>query len=176
MEIIKINTTELTLPSWHTNEDDSAKMINLKRSLVTIGQVKPILVQKKLDGGYELIEGRKVLKCMLELGKTEIYAVVVDGNQRLINAMVNKIVFDTDNIAFSEMVHELQKEYPTYSLCNYLPFMAEELKNFAKLHNFDWSEYDKEVKVNQVSMFDEDNDCEFPETVVETKVNPTENQ
>lgn len=173
MEIIKLNTSEITSPSWHTNEDEASKMINLKRSIVTIGQVKPILVQKKLDGGYQLIEGRKILKCMLELGKTEVYAVLVDGNERLINAMVNKITFDTDNIAFSEMVNELQKEFPVYSLCNYLPFTAEELKNFHKLHNFDWSEYDKEVKVNQTAMFG-DEEVEMPELTVDTPVQPTE--
>lgn len=162
MEIINLPINQLVLPEWYGTENDLRRFSNLKGSLRMFGQVRPVIIQKDLtlfdelnpSPNYLIIEGRRIYQAMLELGKTTIACKVVDGDPRFVNMMLNRIQFDVCNIGFSEMVSKVKQEWPPYSLCNYIPFSAEELKGYDKLFNFDWSQYDKEAEsMRQIDIF-----------------------
>ena len=164
MEIINLPISQLSVPGWYGTENDLRKFANLKSSLRMFGQVRPIIIQKDLtlfdetnpSPNFNIVEGRRIYLALLEMNVKTVACKVVDGDARFINMMLNTINFDICNIGFSEMVSEVKKEMPVYSLCNYIPFSAEVLKGYDRLHNFDWADYDKEAdSLKQVDMFAE---------------------
>jgi len=159
MEIIEIEIDKLVLPQFNSTENDLRKFANLKNSLRTLGQLKPIIVCENQNNTYTIVEGKKIFLALLDIGNKKVFCINTKQNPRLVNAMINTITFEIDNIGFSEMVNEMKNEIPINSLANYIPFTPEILKGYDKLHNFDWSAYDKEAEsLKQVDMFNMNED------------------
>jgi DNA polymerase I-like protein with 3'-5' exonuclease and polymerase domains len=145
----RIDLSTLTTDAgWHL--EDLEMLAKLRLSVARHGQLRPLLV---CDG--VVVDGRKLLRVMLELGWTQAYAVDVLAESDA--AFSSEIRFEIDYAALAATVRQRLQDpdMMASTLAMRSPFTAERLSYFEQLAVFDWGQFGADISV-QEEMFAED--------------------
>ena len=75
----KVGTGSIVIPNYHDRTDvDEETIEKLAKNISEVGQLSPILLEKKANGDYELISGLRRLRAFYKLGWTPIDAIVLE--------------------------------------------------------------------------------------------------
>lgn len=138
-----IDISFLVAAKWNyktNNPDLSAKLReNIKRN----GQIENLLVRRLDTGFYEVVNGNHRLEVMHELGMKRVFVFnlgdITDNAAKRISIETNETKFTTDNIRIAELFKEMQVDFTPDELATTMPFSTQEIENFNKLLDFDWS-------------------------------------
>jgi ParB-like chromosome segregation protein Spo0J len=124
--------------------NDSKLLKKLENILKKFGQLTPLLVCKGNDDQYKIIDGVRVYTAAINLKMEILECVVVDVDEvdsHLLKVIYDQFMFDYDIVNLVEIMHIIMEKYNVYELEKILPYSEEELNNFKKLFDFDWSQY-----------------------------------
>jgi|SRR5580658_5315895 hypothetical protein len=78
MKLESVKLCNLTTAPWRLSDERpcTQEVDNVKHSLDTYGQLRPILVRPLDNGQYQIIDGHVVADAARKIGKEEIYCVV----------------------------------------------------------------------------------------------------
>jgi len=75
----KVGTGSIIIPNYHDRTDvDEDTIEKLAKNISEVGQLSPILLEKKANGDYELISGLRRLRAFYKLVWTQIDAIVLE--------------------------------------------------------------------------------------------------
>ena len=75
----KVGTGSIIIPNYHDRTDvDEDTIEKLAKNISEVGQLSPILLEKKANGDYELISGLRRLRAFYQLVWTQIDAIVLE--------------------------------------------------------------------------------------------------
>lgn len=148
----------MSLPQWHSvplaeigagdpgwRYDDAMLLEKLATSLRRHGQLRPVVTCRTPAGERVVVDGRKLLRAMRDLGWSEAMVVdlgTLDAHTARRVALDLELRFETDYAAVSQAVAGLlEQDVTAESLAQASPFTAERIGYFAKLATFDWSQF-----------------------------------
>lgn len=139
--------------SWNPNVLDGVNFTKLKRALELAegNHEQPILVRRKDDWNYEIIDWAHRHKAMKEIGFQEIVANIVsmtDKEARIATIQMNKFRGEFDSMQLAALLHELRFtfEVPELELTNVLWYSSEELRSLESFITFDPTQHIKAPK------------------------------
>lgn len=112
----------------------------LKKSLLLIGQVKPLHVRPK-EEYYEIIDGRMLFRALQELHIEECECVIHDVNDDkalLIGLLLNLTHGERDFIVISNLLKRIELKQNIYQ---YLPYSKQECDDLLKICTYDWTKF-----------------------------------
>jgi len=143
----KFFPTQLLIKAdWNYKEEDEDMAKYLLNNIKRKGQIVTCQVRKLKTGYYEVVDGNHRLDVFNTLKKEFVMAydhgniTVAEAQRESIN--VNNIMFPTDNIKLSKIIKEMSETFSEKDFKNSLPYTEEELENFIKLVDFDWSQFE----------------------------------
>jgi hypothetical protein len=154
LKISQIKTFENEL-----KETDNLLLEKMKKSIVKYGQLKNIVVCNKENETYQCIEGSKIVKCMKDLGYSEI-AVVNVGNvneneMQLMRISISRDYFLTNYVLLGEILKELITTHKIEDICNIIPFTIRQTNKMIDMTEFDWEDLNSSKQIEgQKSIFD----------------------
>ena len=169
LKISQIETFENEL-----KETDNLLLEKMKKSIVKYGQLKNIVVCNKENETYQCIEGSKIVKCMKDLGYSEI-AVVNVGNvneneMQLMRISISRDYFLTNYVLLGEILKELITTHKIEDICNIIPFTIRQTNKMIDMTEFDWEDLNSSKQIEgQKSIFDLLEEEEDENTEVEQK-------
>lgn len=92
-KIQNVKIEKIVSAKVNSNIMTEEEYLQLKQNILTNGFIYPIIV-RKIEDGFEIVDGHHRLKALKELGATEVPTVVVDMNDK--EAIVNAIKFNTE--------------------------------------------------------------------------------
>lgn len=130
-------------PGWHY--DDSSVAEKLMTSLRRHGQLRAVVARTAADGALEVVDGRRLLRCMAALGLTacmvaDLGAVDVEAAKRLALDLELRHEVDYARLAM-EVALLLESGVSADSLASAAPFSTERIGYFGQLARFDWSQF-----------------------------------
>lgn len=130
--VIEVATLSPAEGSWHT--PDHVMFEKLKTSLLTHGQLRPIIVRDGL-----VIEGRQILRGLRENGAMHVWACEVDTDFVPLSLEIN---FDINYAMLASAIKDLMAAgVSAHDLSRISPFSAEKIEYYRKLVGFDWGQF-----------------------------------
>jgi hypothetical protein len=147
--MIEIELTEVVLSAWGWHYDNAEELAKLTASVSTFGQLMPLVV-RPLGDFYEVINGRRMVAVLRNLGRTTAWANVlnVDDATAVHIALTLELRGTVDYAQLAQAVLTLPD---TSSVPSYAPFTADRIGYFRQLATFDWSQFTSQDE--QVSLF-----------------------
>lgn len=148
--ILRLDT--IVAEDYVSVDERVAKAVN---AIKRYGQFKPILINHTTENVYKLIAGRIVFEAMKELGATHVFCFVFD----CLSVDEERVIKLIDNSPRSVNVVETATALQQLDVKNYkglenvLNYTPDELQNFKDLHNFNWEDYDNDIKHYQTKLF-----------------------
>lgn len=156
-ELVVIPTNQLQTPSYDFKRADSFCEHKLKTSLEKLGILKHPTVRCIADDKYEIVEGRRIVQALRQLGQADISAYnlgkITDDEAKAVNLMLNFIDFDPSHADIAYLIYTLSQNVELNKLCELLPFTKEEIERFIEISKFDWDQYKKQYTNGQIDMF-----------------------
>jgi hypothetical protein len=144
----EIKITNLVKADWNYKKDDEHKKEKLKENIKRNGQIENIIIRPLDTGFYEVVNGNHRFEALKELGmETAICYDLGNISQRAamrIAIETNETKFDTDQVSLAELIKEIVEEFPIDELELTMPYSDQDLENYIKLTEFDWSQFDKD--------------------------------
>lgn len=140
-----IEPNKLVLAEWDIHKQDDMKLNKLSANIDKNGQLINIQVRELDNGMYEIIDGRKRYEALLNKPFILCYnhgPISKEAAQRI--ALETDIKFDNDNIAIAEIINSISQVYGLDDLASTMQYNKEELQDFQKLFEFDWSQFSDE--------------------------------
>jgi len=146
-----IDIKNIILANWNYKETDNDSAISLieklKSNLKRNGQVENIQVRLLNDGKYEVINGNHRVMAFLQLKIKKIisydHGKISLNEAKRIAIETNETKFKADNMKLADIIVEIQDDFTIEELVQTMPFSNSELKNFSKLSEFSWDQYDQ---------------------------------
>jgi ParB family chromosome partitioning protein len=77
---VKVDISQIIIPDYHDRTDvDDESIESLANNMSEVGQLNPILLDKKSDDHFELISGLRRFEAALKLNWTEIDSIVLEN-------------------------------------------------------------------------------------------------
>jgi len=138
----------LRLAEWNYKVDDDEMTQKLAANIKRNGQVESILVRDLDDGAFEVVNGNHRLVAFRQLGITQAMCFhlgsfsEVDAKRLAIE--VNETGFDPSYPDLAKLIREIAggddyTEESLASLTETMPFHFDQLEDFVKLSDVDWS-------------------------------------
>jgi hypothetical protein len=144
----EIKITNLVKADWNYKKNDEHKKEKLKENIKRNGQIENIIIRSLDTGFYEVVNGNHRFEALKELGmETAICYDLGNISQRAamrIAIETNETKFDTDQVSLAELIKEIVEEFPIDELELTMPYSDQDLENYIKLTEFDWSQFDKD--------------------------------
>jgi hypothetical protein len=144
----EIKITNLVKADWNYKKNDEHKKEKLKENIKRNGQIENIIIRPLDTGFYEVVNGNHRFEALKELGmETAICYDLGNISQRAamrIAIETNETKFDTDQVSLAELIKEIVEEFPIDELELTMPYSDQDLENYIKLTEFDWSQFDKD--------------------------------
>ena len=151
MEVnVKLDTKTVSVDdiypnTWNPNKQSDFIYKKELESIRRFGFVAPLIV-RKINEGYEIIDGEHRLRAAKELAMPEIsindLGEVSDAVAKQLTIILNETKGEPDRVELARLVAELSKDIDLDDLKIALPYPEEEIDAMLKLADFDWSEYD----------------------------------
>lgn len=131
---------------WNYKEDDEEKQKKLTNQIKKNGQLENIIIRSK-GKRFEIVNGNHRLDTFKELGYkkamcSNIGSVPLEVAKR-VAIETNETSFKEDDIKLIELMKEILDKFDLEELKSTMPFNDDELDNFDKITDFDWSKFDK---------------------------------
>jgi len=159
----EVDISTLKKTESFTSEDKGNNSL-IKSSIHKHGQIRPVYI----DSDGNILEGNKIVLCMLELGHKTVFCIELDCNLKDKIRLFN-------NLAWSDINYVKLGTYLRHKqdLMDEIPLSGQDFTDFVDFSDFNPDDY-KDVKV-QVSLFEEDEVVDnqtFEEYQKEKKENP----
>ena len=132
---------------WNPNTMSKEMFEKAKHSLKELGMLGSILV-REVCGIYEILDGEHRWKAAKELEYTEItvesLGEIDDQKAKVLTVMLNNLKGKDDLEKRAAIFKELNENQMSL-----LPFTKEEIENEIKLFNFDFSQYQRQEKIEE---------------------------
>lgn len=115
MEIRTLKAAQLTAADYNPRRDlqpEDAEYQKLRRSIETFGYIEPIIWNERTG---RVVGGHQRLKVLLEQGREDIEAVVVDlaeKDEKILNVLLNKVKGRWDIGKLADLLAELGDDAP----------------------------------------------------------------
>lgn len=143
-----IPITQLVKAPWNYKLDDVELKEKLKANITRNGQIENIVVRLMPDGMYEIVNGNHRFDALIELNIAEVMCydlgTISDAKAKRIAIELNETRFGSDHLRLAETVVSLKEEFSFEELETSLPFSMEDLTEFEKVIQWDWSQYAKD--------------------------------
>ena len=112
MEIRTLKEAQLTVADYNPRRDlqpEDAEYQKLRRSIETFGYIEPIIWNERTG---RVVGGHQRLKVLLEQGREDIEAVVVDlaeKDEKILNVLLNKVKGRWDIGKLADLLQELDE-------------------------------------------------------------------
>jgi len=159
--LIKVKVEQLQKAPWNYKTDGRPELIEkLIKSATYQKSIGIIAVREISKNKYEIIDGNHRLDALKQLGVEEVtvenFGKISKAEAVVISKQRNTIWFEDDTIKFAEVFKdEVLKEFTIDDLEQMLPLSKVDLEGYAKLLDFDWSIYDKNLEEEQVDQDEE---------------------
>lgn len=145
--LIEVEVARLAKAPWNYRLGDSEMQRKLVANMRRAGQVENLIV-RRVDGGFEVVNGNHRLDAIVELGWKTVTAWDLGevSTEEAIRLAVetNETRFKADQVKLAEAVYDIREEYGMEDLEESMPFAEGELEQYAALLEFDWSQYGAE--------------------------------
>lgn len=148
---IEVPLTKLVLAEWNYKEfddQDAVEMMeDLKNNLKKNDQIENLIVRQGTKKGFfEVVNGNHRLIALQEIKKKTAICYnlgkITQEDAERIAVETNETRFEKDQIKFAETISKLTKKFDIEELVSTLPLNREEVDSYAKLLEFDWSQFD----------------------------------
>lgn len=140
---VDVDVSSLVSADWNYKHNDAEKTRKLAENVKRNGQVETIIIRSVGDGMFEVVNGNHRLDVFKNLGTEKVHAfnmgAISLAAAKRIAVETNETRFQSDAIKLAEVIGDLIKEYDIADLSNTLPFSAQEIDDFGKLLDFNWS-------------------------------------
>lgn len=154
---VRLALSRMVKADWNYKTDDDALSQKLTANLKRNGQLENLVVRELPTGFYEIVNGNHrfdVLSALAtETGQEEVMcynlgAIGTAAAQR-IAIELNETRFQTDTLRLAERLQEITQEFSPEELALSMPYSAEEIQRAMRLHEFDWSQFEKRAAENE---------------------------
>lgn len=159
IEELEIRIDQISPNNWNPNEQSVQIFEKLKKILQEIGFVQPVLVRKKLIKflndeektftGYEIIDGYHRWKACKEL-KWEFIKIwclvddIDDQTAKMLTLVMNNTRGEDEVMKRAKLLTEIDS-----GQLQLLPFDSKEIEFEKNLLQFDFSKFDREIKIDE---------------------------
>jgi len=142
-------------------EKEKLLMDALEENIKRNGVIENILVRELDTGFFEVVNGNHRYKVVKKLGIEKIMCFNL-GKITLLEAKrvaieTNETRFQANRVKLAEEINALMEDYDVSDLLSTMPYTENELDDFKKMIDFDWSE-DDDVDLKPSSGADEDDE------------------
>lgn len=155
MQIKKKKLTDLIPADYNPRKDlqpGDAEYEKLKRSIETLGYVKPIIWNKQTG---RIVGGHQRLKVMQDLGYQEIECVIIDideSKEKALNVALNKISGSWDEDKLMSLITDLEGSYFDVSLTGFDIAELDELFKDSLTDGIEDDNFDVEEELKKPAM------------------------
>jgi len=126
LKITTIEITKLVPNDWNPNHLTAPKLLKLQRSLLTDGQMAPVVVRKHPSkrNKYQIIDGEQRYTVAIELKWNEIDCVIIDvpdDRAKILTANLNYLKGNARPKEYAQLVHSLNESISLDQLSVELP-------------------------------------------------------
>ena len=143
----EIMLVEIEPNPWNPNQQDDGMFKKLINSIKKNGFTTPILV-RKIEKGYQIIDGEHRWKACKELDyniiKAEVIENIDDTTAKTLTIALNNIRGKDDVLKRAQILKQLNE-----GQLSILPWDKEEIKNELDLADFDWDKFNKQQEVKE---------------------------
>lgn len=145
---VKIRTADIFPNEYNPNDVTTVKMSSLEKSMLKRGLIYPVVVTKREDGTYKIIDGEHRWLKAKELGIEEIDCNVmeyVDEETDMIRTVnINNLRGEFDVEKLSVIVADLMTRVDVETLAVEMGMTTEEILGLEELYKFKLSDYEKD--------------------------------
>ncbi|AGF91619.1 ParB-like nuclease domain containing protein [Cellulophaga phage phi47:1] len=152
----QININDIVIPEWsfkNINVDDFKK---LEKSITEKGQLKSIIVNRKKDGTYEVVDGKVVFSILKNLDINYVWCKVfkdlTEAECQLLYLQVD-FYFENNYVQIAKALKRINKKISKYEITKFTVFSYDEVQELLLLNKFDFKKYQKEVPETSVNLF-----------------------
>lgn len=143
----EIPISSLIKAKWNYKEDNDAKLQKLIAGIKRNGQIENIIVREVARGKFEVINGNHRYDAMVKLKRAtaicfNLGKVTLPFAQRLA-VETNETRFESNGRTLAKLIKDIAEEYTAIDLATTFPYDQEEIEDFVRLVDFDWSEAQK---------------------------------
>lgn len=137
-------------------EEDKALGYKLTRSIEKFGQVQTLVVGR-IEGVMYIIDGKKRLKILQELGYKNIlvtdYGEIPLEHHIILCLVLNEYQYQKDYIEVSKLLQQAHKVIDSKDTHAILPYNREEIDQLITLLDFTWEGLTKKKWPDQIQLF-----------------------
>lgn len=153
----KQRIAELVLPEWGWHYSDIESDQKLTLSLVQHGQLMPVLVYEDGEGQNVVLDGRRRVQCLHQLGQEDIWVSSLGRmteEEAISKSLSLELRSAIDYVRVARTVKGLEVAgVNVHALASTTPWTAERMSYFLRLCNFNWADY---AQLTHSSLFEED--------------------
>lgn len=146
---IEIDINKCVKADWNYKQNEQEKQGKLTNQIKKNGQLENCIVREIENGQYEVVNGNHRVDSFMELGLETILVYNLGSislqTAKRIAIETNETRFNTDQIKLSEIIKNLTEDYDFPDLVDTLPYSETELKDLAKLCDFNWEQYESHI-------------------------------
>lgn len=146
---VDIPIENLVKAHWNYKKDDPYKQAKLTENIRRNGFIQNLIVRPLSGGLYEVVNGNHRLDVCYELEHPEVHCYNVgdisQAQAQRIAIETNETSFESDVIALSGLLGDLQEEFSLEDLEATLPYTADEITEMEKLSSFTADEFEAEM-------------------------------
>ena len=150
---IEIPLERLKKAEWNYKTDDPELTKKLIKNISRNGQIENLIVREIAKGNYEVVNGNHRLDCLQQMN---IQSAVCYNLGKVTLQAAQRIAIETNETKFTSSIPKLadilaglKKVYGSDDLADSLPYTEKELENYSNIANFDWDDWEIEIKVKE---------------------------
>ena len=135
MKVVDLPLDQLRVAEWNPNSMSDELLAKLRESIVRFGVVENLVV-RRIQGGYEVLNGNQRLTVYRDLGLSSAPCVVLDlddASARLLAQALNRLQGEDDLGLRAELIRDVLKSIPPEEVLAVLPETASSLGALASL-------------------------------------------
>jgi ParB-like chromosome segregation protein Spo0J len=153
----KIPINKILIPTEdHYKKEDPILSTKLQSYVKTNGQLKNIVVVKRQDEDYSIIEGRNIYVACVEAGLKEVWCSIIETelHPQIVSMQINELRGETNYLIVSQILNNIGAKIG--QLKGVLPYHEQLIRGILSLIEFDWTKTRKKGKRQQGQLFETD--------------------
>jgi len=136
LNIVSIKIGQITPNNYNPNVVSEDMLVKLRAEISQKGLCEPIILRRKGNDGYEIVDGEHRWRVCQELGWEEIPCIIqdYDDNEAKIKTLqLNYMRGSAVPVRLASLIHELSKEIKLEDLAKRLPYEEPQMLNNLEL-------------------------------------------